>query len=349
MRAREETLGPRAGTDPADEAPPAILFEDVLRAAERLAGIANRTPVGTSRTLDELAGRRAFLKCENLQRGGAFKFRGAYNHLSRLAPEERARGVLAVSSGNHAQGVALAARLLRIRATIVMPADAPAVKLAATREYGAEVVLYDRLRDDRDDVGQRLARERGLAVVPPFDDPLVMAGQGTAALELLEEVPDLDAFVAPVSGGGLLAGCATAARGLRPGIRVFGVEPEGADDTRASLAAGERLRIAPPATIADGLRVPSPGALTFPILRRLVEDVFVVSDEQILDAVRFALLRLKLVVEPSGAAALAALLAGALPEGCGRVGVLLSGGNLDPALLARLWGPAAGPATRSGG
>lgn len=317
----------------------AITLEDVQDARQRLAGVANETPVVTSRTLDELTGRRVFLKCESFQRGGAFKFRGAYNKISRLSAEERGRGVVAFSSGNHAQGVALASRLRGVRATIVMPDDAPPVKVAATRGYGAEIVLYDRLHEDRDAVARSLTEGRGLTLIPPYDDPLIMAGQGTAALELLESVPDLDTLVAPVSGGGLMAGCATAARALRPEIRIFGVEPEDANDTHLSLAAGERVRIPHPATIADGLRQRSPGALTFPILRRHVEGVLLVSEAQILEAVRFLLLRMKLVVEPSGAVAVAALLEGLLPEGCQRVGVIVSGGNLDPGLLAELFQP----------
>jgi threonine dehydratase len=318
----------------------AITFADVQSARDRLEGVANRTPVVTSRTLDALSGRRAFLKCESFQRGGAFKFRGAYNKISRLSPDERRRGVVAFSSGNHAQGVALAARLLGVPATIAMPADVPSVKLAATRAYGAEVVLYDRQTEEREGVAERLARERGLVLVPPYDDPAIMAGQGTAALELLETVPDLDTLLVPVSGGGLIAGCATATHALLPGIRVFGVEPEDGNDTWLSLAGGRRVAVPPPATIADGLRVHSPGQLTFPIVQRHVEGILLVSDAQVLEAVRFLLLRMKLVVEPSGAVPVAALLAGGLPEECRRVGLVVSGGNLDPALLAALW---AGP------
>ncbi len=325
---------------------PAVTFADVREAAGRLEGVANRTPVVTSRTLDEKTGLRVFLKCESFQRGGAFKFRGAYNRISRLSREEARRGVVAFSSGNHAQGVALAARLLGVPATIVMPADAPPVKLTATRGYGAEVVPYDRLEEDREEIGRRLARDRGLTLVPPYDDPAIIAGQGTTALELLEDVPELDALIVPVSGGGLIAGCATAARGLRPGIRVLGVEPEDADDTRRSLAAGERVTIPPPATIADGLRVLSPGRLTFPVVRRLVEAVVTVSEAEIRAALRFLLLRMKLVVEPSGAVGVAAVLAGRIPAPC-RVGVVVSGGNIDPALLAGLWAGADPPSPKN--
>jgi threonine dehydratase len=332
------------------EAAPAITFDDVLAARRRLAGVANVTPVVTSRTLDAATGRRLFLKCESFQRGGAFKFRGAYNKIAGLPGEARRRGVVAFSSGNHAQGVALAAGLLGVPATIVMPDDAPPVKLAATRGYGAEVVLYDRLGEDRDEVARRLVEERGRTLVPPYDDPAVMAGQGTAALELLEAVPDLDALVSPVSGGGLMAGSATAARALRPSIRILGVEPEDANDTFLSLAAGERVAIEHPATVADGLRQRTPGALTFPILKRELEGVLLVSEAAILDAVRFLFLRMKLVVEPSGAVGVAAALTGLLPAGVDRVGVIVSGGNLDPGLLPRLWpdGPSEAPVRAAG-
>ena len=315
----------------------AISFEDILAAGERLRGIANSTPVITSRTLDAQTGRRVFLKCENLQRGGAFKFRGAYNAIGRLGPDQKKRGVVAFSSGNHAQGVALAAKLLEVPAVICMPADAPAVKLAATRGYGAEVVTYDRATADREGLARGLAAERGMTVIPPYDHPDIMAGQGTAALELVREVPDLDALVTPIGGGGLISGCAVAAKGLRPAIRVFGVETEGADDVKQSLDRGERVFIPPPSTIADGIRTQSPGQLTFPVIQRFVEDVLIVSDADVLNAVRFLLLRLKLVVEPTGAVPLAAVLRGLIPEDCRRIGVVLSGGNLDPVLLARLW------------
>jgi threonine dehydratase len=314
----------------------AITFGDVQAARARIAGAANRTPVLTSRTLNGLSGREVFLKCESFQRGGAFKFRGAYNKISLLGERERRRGILAFSSGNHAQGVALAARLLGVRATIVVPADAPRVKIEATREYGAQIVHYDRQREDREEIGRGLAEERGLTLVPPYDDPAIMAGAGTAALELLEEVPALDALITPVSGGGLLSGSAVAARGLSPRIRIFGVEPANARDTWLSLEQGERVEIPPPATIADGLRVTIPGRLTFPVLRELVEAILLVSEEAILDAVRFLLLRMKIVVEPSGAVPVAALLTREVPQECRRVGLIVSGGNIDPALLAAL-------------
>jgi threonine dehydratase len=314
-----------------------ISFDDICAARERLRGVAHVTPVFQSRTLDALAGRAVFLKCENLQRGGAFKFRGAYNTISQLDQAARARGVVAFSSGNHAQGVALAARLLGAPAAICMPSDAPDVKVAATRGYGAEVIFYDRLKDDRDAIARAIAEQRGMTLVPPYDDLRIMAGAGTAALELVEAVSDLDAVLVPIGGGGLIAGSAIAIHGANPNTRVFGVEPAGADDTLRSLRAGERIGIAPPSTIADGLRVAKPGALTFPVVQRHVEDILVVSDSEILDAVRFALLRLKLVIEPSGAVTLAALLSGRLPPAIGRVGALISGGNIDPPVLASLW------------
>jgi threonine dehydratase len=261
----------------------AIGIQHVLAAARRLRGVANRTPVVTSRTLDQLIGGTVLIKAESLQRGGAFKFRGAYNKIASLPPG--VRGVAAYSSGNHAQAVALAARLTGRVAAVVMPSDAPAAKLAATRDYGAEVIPYDRYREDRERLGAALAAERGFALVPPYDDPLVMAGQGTAALELIEEAGHLDSLVVPVGGGGLIAGSATAAKALSSGIRVIGVEPEGADDTRRSLAEGRRVVLpAVPVTIADGLQAITPGALTFPINKRLVDDVVTVSDQAFLEA-----------------------------------------------------------------
>ncbi len=315
-----------------------ITFNDILAARERLRGVAHQTPVVTSRTLDSMTGRSVFLKCENLQRGGAFKFRGAYNTISQLPDDARQRGVLAFSSGNHAQGVALAAQLLGTPAVICMPNDAPAVKVVATRGYGAEVIFYDRLKDDREAFARGIAEERGMTLVPPYDHPQIMAGAGTAALELVEEVPDLDAVLVPIGGGGLISGSAIAVHGVQPQARVFGVEPDTADDTRRSLRAGERVSIPPPPTIADGLRITKPGTLTFPIVQQEVEDVLLVSDEEILEAVRFALLRLKLVIEPSGAATLAAIMTNRLPENMRRVGVIISGGNIDPALLGTLAG-----------
>jgi len=314
-----------------------LSLDDVRAAAERLSGIAHRTPVLTSRTLDERTGSTAFLKAECLQRGGAFKFRGAYNMISSLGPEERERGVVAYSSGNHAQAVSLAARLLGTSATILMPADTPPAKLEATPGYGAEIVTYDRYTEDREALGAALAAERGgLALVPPYEHPLIMAGQGTAALELLEDVPGLDALLVPVGGGGLIAGCATAAKALRPGIRVIGVEPEAGDDTRRSLEAGERVRIPVPRTIADGQQADIPGELTFAVNRQVVDTIVTVSDAEILDAMAFLFDRMKLVTEPSGASAAAALLAGRAEAGGARVGVIISGGNVGAARFAEL-------------
>lgn len=328
-------------TSPQTAAPAlAITLDDVRAAAERLRGVANRTPVVTSRTLNDLTGRQVALKCENLQRGGAFKFRGAYNRLAALSKQERERGVVAFSSGNHAQGVALAARELGIRATVVMPTDAPSLKLAATRAYGAEIVQYDRLTEDREAIARRLADERGLTLVPPYDHPLIMAGQGTAALELIEEVGQLDWLLMPVGGGGLLSGCTIAATGLQPDIKVVGVETRTSNDWELSLKAGQPVRIPPPDTIADGMRTQQPGALTFPIVQRLGHGVLTVSDQEVKAAMRFLLLRMKLLVEPTGAVPVALLLAGRLDSGAGqRVGVILSGGNADPALVAEVLAP----------
>ncbi|HEY1295913.1 MAG TPA: pyridoxal-phosphate dependent enzyme [Chloroflexota bacterium] len=317
-------------------APFAISLADVRAAADRLRGVANRTPVVTSRTVDALVGASVFFKCENLQRGGAFKFRGAYNRLVCLSPTERARGIVAFSSGNHAQGVALAARELGIHATVVMPNDAPALKLAGTRGYGAEVVIYDRLTEDREAIAQRLAEERGLTLVPPYNHELIMAGQGTAALELVEDVGSLDWLLAPVGGGGLLSGCVTAATGLLPEIKVVGVETVTSDDWVQSLAAGHPVHIPPPETIADGIRTQQPGSLTFPIVQALGHGVLTVSDEEVKQAMRFMLLRLKLLVEPTGAVPVALLLSGRLDLRGQRVGVILSGGNADPDLLAHV-------------
>jgi threonine dehydratase len=316
----------------------AIGLTDVRQAADRLRGVANRTPVVTSRTADSLVGGRVFFKCENLQRGGAFKFRGAYNRLVSLTPEERQRGVVAFSSGNHAQGVALAARELDIRATVVMPTDAPALKVAATRGYGAEIMLYDRLTEDREAIAQRLADERGLTLVPPYDHPLIMAGQGTAALELVEEVGELDWLFTPVGGGGLLSGCTIAATGLLPRVKVVGVETEASNDWVQSLEANRRIRIPPPDTIADGMRTQQPGALTFPIVQRYAHGVMAVSDEEVKDAMRFLLVRMKLLVEPTGAVPVALLLSDRLRDELRdqRIGLILSGGNADPALIAEI-------------
>ncbi|MGH8899348.1 MAG: pyridoxal-phosphate dependent enzyme [Egibacteraceae bacterium] len=310
------------------EVPCTIELGDVEAAARRLVGVAHRTPALTSRTLDGITGGRVRLKAECFQRGGAFKIRGAYNRIATLEDDVRARGIVTHSSGNHAQAVAIAAGLLGVPATIVMPADAPAAKLAATRGYGAKIVAYDRYAENREAIAAQLAAERGCAVVPPYDDPYVMAGQGTSALELIEDVGELDVLLAPVGGGGLIAGSATAAKGLLPQVRVVGVEPAAGDDTKRSLAAGRRRSIPVPRTIADGQQATIPGALTFEVNRRLVDEIVVVTDDEILDAMAFAFDRLKIVTEPSGACAVAALLAGKLDISGKRVGVIISGGNV---------------------
>jgi threonine dehydratase len=289
-----------------------------------------------SRTLDTLVGAQVFLKAENLQRVGAFKFRGAYNAIARLDDAARKRGIAAYSSGNHAQAVALAATELGSHAVIVMPADTPAAKLDAVAGYGAEIITYDRYTENREEIGERLAADRGMTLIPPYEHPDVMAGQGTAALELLDDVGDLDALVVPVGGGGLIAGSSTAAKGLQPGIRVIGVEPQDGDDTRRSLQAGERVTIPVPRTIADGQAASVPGELTFAVNRRLVDEIVLVSDDEIRDALRFGVDRLKLVMEPSGASGLAALLAGRLRPAPARIGVIISGGNVGAARLAQL-------------
>jgi threonine dehydratase len=311
-----------------------LTLDDVRAAARRLGARIHRTPVIGCQSFDDACGHQVFFKCENLQRAGAFKIRGALNKLATLTPAERARGVIAFSSGNHAQGVALAARMVGTTAVVCMPKDAPALKLEATRNYGAEVVFYDRITDDREQLVRELIERTGRVLVPPFDDPEIMAGQGTAALELLEDVPSLDVLLAPIGGGGLLAGCSTVARTLFPGMQVFGVEPDTANDTYLSMRQGERVTIPPPTTIADGLRAMTPGALTFPVLRAHLTDVLLVSDDEVRAAVRYLALRAHIVLEPSGAVAAAAVLSGRLPiPQNSRVGVILSGGNIDPGLL----------------
>lgn len=317
-----------------------IELEDVQAAARGLHGVANKTPVLTSRTLDGMVGAVVHVKAECFQRGGAFKFRGAYTKIASLAHASRARGVVAYSSGNHAQAVAIAAQLLGTRATILMPADAPTAKVDATRGYGAAIVEYDRWTESREEIGTRLAAERGLELIKPYDDPLVMAGQGTAALELLEDVPDLDVLVVPVGGGGLMAGCSTVAKALRPEIRVVGVEPESGDDTRRSLAAGQRVHGGVPRTIADGLQAAEPGELTFEVNRVRVDEIVTASDAEILDAMAFLFDRLKIVTEPSGAIGVAALLSGRIAARGGRVGVIVSGGNVGVTRFAELLGRA---------
>ncbi|GHH94607.1 threo-3-hydroxy-L-aspartate ammonia-lyase [Streptomyces capillispiralis] len=315
-----------------------LTLDDVRDAAARIEGVAHRTPVLRSRTLNALVGAEVFVKCENLQRVGAFKFRGAYNAASRLTPAQLARGIAAYSSGNHAQAVALAARELGSTAVILMPEDTPGSKVEATRGYGAEVVTYDRYTGDRVAIGEALAAERGLTLIPPYEHPHVIAGQGTAALELIEEVGDLDALVVPVGGGGLIAGSGTAAKGLLPGIRVVGVEPEAGDDTKRSLEAGRRVSIPVPRTIADGQAADIPGELTFSLNQKLVDDIALVTDDEIRHAMRTAFERMKTVVEPSGATALAALLAGRVTPLPRRIGVIVSGGNIDTQRFTRLLG-----------
>jgi len=310
-----------------------LTLELIQQAASRIAGRVHRTPVMTSRSFNEVTGREVFFKCENLQRAGAFKARGATNKILSLTDDEKKRGVIAVSSGNHAQAVALAAKEAGIRAVVAIPADAPKSKIEATRGYGADIRFFDRQRDDREAFGREIAERESLVMVPPYDDYLIMAGQGTCGLEFLEEVPILDCILTPCSGGGLFAGVSTAAKAIKPSIRCFAVEPETANDTQQSIRKGERVMIPPPQTIADGLRVQSPGALTFPITRANAEDVLTVTDEEMIAAMRFMLFRMKLLVEPSGAAAAAAVWAGKLPNNCKRVGVVLSGGNIDPDVL----------------
>ena len=319
-----------ATRDALSDRPPApayLTIDDVRAAADRLQGVAHRTPALTSRTLDERLAARVWLKAETFQRGGAFKFRGAYNAISSLEPEALARGVCSASSGNHAQAVALAARLCGTRATILMPHDAPALKRAATEGYGAEVIGYDRYTEERDDLLAELAAQRGMEPIHPYNDPRVMAGQGTVALELVAQAGELDLVVVPVGGGGLISGCATALSATAPGARVVGVEPEASDDVARSLASGRRERVHVAPTIADGQQTPSPGDLTWPVIHALVDEVVTVADAEIIETMRFCFERLKLVVEPSGATALTALLTGRVATAGMRVGVVLSGGN----------------------
>jgi threonine dehydratase len=307
--------------------PPTL--DDVESAARQIAGVAHHTPIMTSRTVNERTGAEIFFKCENLQRGGAFKFRGAYNALSRLSPDERRRGVVAFSSGNHAQAVALAGRLLDIPSVIVMPTDAPAVKREATAEYGGEIVVYDRDRDDREEIGRRLAAERGLTVIPPYNHPHVIAGAGTAALELFADVPELDLLLVPCGGGGLMSGSAIAAHGRSPASRVIGVEPAAGDDATRSFRSRELQTVDNPRTIADGARTTSLGSFTFPLMLDLVSDMITVDDRMLLRTMFYLWERLKLLVEPTGALAAAAVLEGLVPVAGQRVGIVLSGGNVD--------------------
>ena len=309
-------------------------YEDVAAAAERIDGIAHRTPVLTSRTADERTGGTLFFKAENLQRGGAFKFRGAYNAIARLSPEAKRLGVVAFSSGNHAQAIAYAGQLQQVPTVIIMPQDAPAMKVAATKGYGGEVVLYDRYKEDREAIGLKLSQERGLTLIPPYDHADIIAGQGTAAKELIEEVGPLDMLLVCVGGGGLLAGSALASKALSPDCRIYGVEPEAGNDAQQSFRTGSIVRIPVPATIADGAQTTYVGAKTFPIMRALVDDILTVSDAQLVDSMRFFVERMKIVVEPTGCLAAAAALHGIVPCKDKRVGIILSGGNVDPRALA---------------
>ncbi len=322
----------------------ALQFSDISAAAQRLQGVAHRTPVLRSHTADQRCGARVFFKAEHLQRVGAFKFRGAYNALAQFTPEQRRAGVLAFSSGNHAQAIALSARLLGLPSVIVMPHDAPPTKLAATRAYqqgqaGSEVLLYHRYTEDRAQIGQRIAAERGLTLIPPFDHPHVMAGQGTAALELINEVGPLDALLVCVGGGGLISGCAVAAKHRLPDIAVIGVEPEAGNDTQQSLAAGRIVHIDVPQTIADGAQTQASGVLTFPVIQALVQRIVTVSDAQLIRTMRFFAERMKQVVEPTGCLAAAALLEGVVDLRGARVGVIVSGGNVDLARYAQFLAP----------
>jgi threonine dehydratase len=311
-------------------------FSDITDAAQRLSGVATRTSVLTSLALDARAGAEVFVKCENFQSVGAFKIRGAYNALALLSDAAKARGVVAFSSGNHAQGVALAAKLLGIEATIVMPADASKVKLDATRAYGAHVVTYDQATEDREAVAAGIVEKTGATLIPPFDHLDVIAGQGTAALELCQDVSGLEAVVTPVGGGGLLAGTATAVKGLQPACAVYGVEPEAGNDWWLSWRAGRRVEIAPPRTIAEGLRVATPGKLTWEIARDRADGIVLVSDAEIRDAMRFAATHLKIVTEPAGATVIAAAMYRRLPKKCARIGLIVSGGTVNMPTFAAL-------------
>ena len=319
----------------------AISFDDVAAAHARIGGFAHRTPVMTSTTADERVGAKLFFKCENFQRMGAFKFRGAYNAIAQFTPEQRARGVVAFSSGNHAQGIALSAKLLGVKAVILMPTDAPAIKVAATRGYGAEVVLYDRYTQDRDAIGRGLAEDRGLTLISPYDHPHVMAGQGTAAKELIEETGPLDVLITPLGGGGLLSGCATAAKAMSPGCQVIGVEPEAGNDGQQSFRSGKIVTIDTPKTIADGAQTQFLGKFTFPVIQELVDDVLTVSDAELASAMKFFAVRMKMIVEPTGCLGAAAAFGNQLDLKGKRVGIVLTGGNVDMARFASLIADAA--------
>ena len=318
-------------------------YRDIEQAAARIAGAAHRTPVLTSRTADALAGAQLFFKCENLQRMGAFKFRGAFNAIARFDAAQRRAGVLTYSSGNHAQAIALSASIAGIRSTILMPHDAPALKMQATRGYGGEVIVYDRYKENREEIGRRLAEERGMTLIPPYDHPDVICGQGTAAKDLFEETGPLDVLLVPLGGGGLLAGSALAAATLAPGCKVIGVEPEAGNDGQQSLRRGEIVHIAVPDTIADGAMVTHVGEHNFALIRRLVDDIVTVSDAQLAATMKFFAERMKMIVEPTGCLAAAAAMHGACGAGAEslagkKVGILVSGGNVDLARFAALVG-----------
>ena len=311
-------------------------YSDVLDAAERIRGVAHKTPVMTSRTANVMTGAELYFKCENFQRMGAFKFRGAYNSIAQFTEAQRKHGVITYSSGNHAQAIALSAKLLGVKATIVMPIDAPAAKVAATKGYGGEVILYDRYKEDREEIGSRLSQERGMTLIPPYDHPHVMAGQGTAAKELIEEVGRLDYLFVCLGGGGLLSGSVLSARALSPRSRVIGVEPEAGNDAQQSFRKGEIVTIDVPQTIADGAMTTHLGQYTFPVIQKYVDDIVTVTDQQLIDMMKFFAQRMKMVVEPTGCLAAAAAMSGELPVGGKRVGVIISGGNVDLDLFARL-------------
>jgi threo-3-hydroxy-L-aspartate ammonia-lyase len=310
-------------------------YPDVLDAAERIRGVAHKTPVMTSRKANLMTGAELYFKCENFQRMGAFKFRGAYNSIAQFTEDQRKHGVITFSSGNHAQAIALSAKLLGVRATIVMPNDAPASKVAATKGYGGEVILYDRYKEDREEIGKRLSQERGMTLIPPYDHPHVMAGQGTAAKELIEEVGRLDYLFVCLGGGGLLSGSVLSARALSPRSKVIGVEPEAGNDAQQSFRRGEIVTIDVPQTIADGAMTTHLGQYTFPVIQKHVDDILTVTDRQLIDMMKFFAQRMKIVVEPTGCLAAAAAMSGALPVGGKRVGVIISGGNVDLDLFAR--------------
>ena len=317
-----------------------LSYADIEQAAERIRGAAHRTPILTSRTADQRSGAQLFFKCENFQRIGAFKFRGAYNALARFTEEQRRAGVVTFSSGNHAQAIALSASLLGIRSAIIMPHDAPALKVAATKGYGGEVIIYDRYKEDREEIGRRLAQERGMTLIPPYDHPDVIAGQGTAAKELFDEVGQLDVLLVCLGGGGLLAGSALAARALSPNCKVIGVEPELGNDGQQSLRKGEVVHISVPDTIADGAKVTHVGDHNFSVIKRDVDDIVTVSDAQLVDAMKFFAERMKMIVEPTGCLGAAAALNGVVPVHGKKVGILISGGNVDLAAFARFVGAA---------